>query len=48
MLGQNQPGNIDQLQKQFVEHCKKWDQVYGYNAVKLYPELAEVFDRYGY
>ena len=28
--------------KNLVEHCKKWDQVYGYDARSLYPELIEI------
>jgi sulfatase maturation enzyme AslB (radical SAM superfamily) len=31
-----------------VQHCKKWDAVHGYNALDLYPELAEEFVRHGY
>jgi len=28
-----------------VEHCLKWDKVYGFDAVELYPELTEEFTR---
>lgn len=35
------------LQK-MVEWCARWDNVYGYNAKELYPELSDIFDRYGY
>ena len=38
-----QPG-IEQL----VAHCRKWDNVYQLDAVKLYPELAEIFKQYDY
>ena len=31
-----------------VAHCRRWDQVYGYNATELYPELADMFKNYGY
>ena len=37
----------DQLEK-MVRHCEKWDKVYGYNAKELYPEFAEILDRYDY
>jgi hypothetical protein len=37
-------GSFDQL----VEHCKRWDNIYNFDAVELYPELAQEFDRYGY
>jgi hypothetical protein len=42
------PDNLDQLHSQLVAHCRKWDQVYNYNARQLYPELAEIWDRYDY
>ena len=31
-----------------VRHCKKWDQIYGYNARQLYPEFSELLDQYDY
>lgn len=40
--------NSDQLLDRMVEHCQKWDKIYGYNAVDLYPELAEEFVNRGY
>ena len=43
-----QPEHADQLLGELVQHCRRWDNIYGYNAVELYPELAEVFQRYGY
>jgi hypothetical protein len=43
-----QPVNADQLLDQLVQHCKKWDQVYKLDAREIYPELAEIWDRYGY
>jgi molybdenum cofactor biosynthesis enzyme MoaA len=43
-----EPNNVDELHQQLVAHCCKWDQVYGYDARELYPELAQVWDRYGY
>jgi hypothetical protein len=36
-----------QLQN-LVDHCKKWDGVYGYNARDLYPEFTQILDQYGY
>lgn len=42
------PDNLDQLRKQLVEHCRKWDQVYNHDARQLYPELKEIWDQYGY
>lgn len=34
--------------KNLVNHCRKWDDVYGYDARALYPELTEILDQYGY
>jgi hypothetical protein len=34
--------------KEFVDHCKKWDQVYGLDAISIYPELREIFVKHGY
>jgi len=48
MLSQPEPQDVDQLLVQFVDHCKKWDKIYNYNARLLYPELAEIWDRHGY
>jgi uncharacterized Fe-S cluster-containing radical SAM superfamily protein len=48
MLQQEQLPNSDQLLKEMVAWCRKWDDVYGYNARDLYPELTEILDQYGY
>ena len=42
------PDDAEQLLAQMVEHCKRWDVVYQTNARLLYPELTEVWDKYGY
>lgn len=48
MLSRPEPHDADTLRQQMVDHCKKWDKVYKYNARPLYPELAELWDQYGY
>ena len=48
ILTASEPENANELRKLMVEHCKKWDQIYGYDARELYPELTEVWDQYGY
>jgi len=48
MLSQPEPHDADTLRQQMVDHCKKWDKVYHYNAKLLYPELAEIWDQYDY
>ena len=34
--------------KELVNHCRRWDQELGLNALELYPELEEEFKKYGY
>ena len=48
LLRTPEPANLDQLLVQLVQHCKKWDGVYNYNARQLYPELKEIWDSYDY
>ena len=43
----NQPSDQNLL-KELVEMCRRWDNEFGYDAIELYPELAEVFVQYGY
>lgn len=42
-----QPEIKDKLEP-LVTHMKRWDQVYGYNARDLYPELTDILDQHGY
>jgi sulfatase maturation enzyme AslB (radical SAM superfamily) len=42
------PNDSDIQMKNLVEHCRKWDTVYGYDARKLYPELIDILDQYEY
>jgi sulfatase maturation enzyme AslB (radical SAM superfamily) len=48
VLSTSTPVDCTQQYQQLVEHCQKWDQVYGHNARLLYPELADIWDQYGY
>ena len=48
MLSNPAPVNVEQLRSELVQHCRKWDDIYGYNARSLYPELSEIWDQYGY
>jgi pyruvate-formate lyase-activating enzyme len=48
ILSTPQPGDRDQQLQAMVDHCRKWDQVYHLDGRKLYPELADVWDRYAY
>jgi hypothetical protein len=42
------PADSEQQLELMVRHCERWDRVYGYNAVLLYPEFKEILDRYDY
>ena len=44
LLDQTETLGIDQM----VQHMKRWDQVYGYDARDLYPELTDILDQHGY
>lgn len=44
----NAAAHSDEELALLVAHCKKWDEVHGYNAVELYPELADIFKSHGY
>jgi len=48
ILRQPEPADAEQQRRLMVEHCRKWDQVYGYDARSLYPELAEIWTQYDY
>jgi hypothetical protein len=42
------PEYAEQQYQQLVDHCQRWDKIYGYNARKLYPELDMIWDQHGY
>ena len=42
------PRDSEQQLQKLVDHCQRWDQVYHLDARALYPELANVWDRYAY
>ena len=48
LLTKDQMSNSDQHLKDMVAWCRRWDNVYGYDARTLYPELIEILDQYGY
>ena len=48
ILSQPEPNAVGELRQLMVDHCRKWDQVYGYDARALYPELTEVWSQHGY
>lgn len=48
LLKQETPPDYKEQLKKMVEHCKKWDQIYAYNAVELFTELKDIFIENGY
>ena len=42
------PADSEEQLEKMVRHCEKWDKVYNYNARELYPEFAEILDRFDY
>ena len=48
ILSMPEPNNADELRQLMVDHCRKWDRVYSYDARMLYPELMQIWDQYGY
>jgi hypothetical protein len=43
-----EPADSAAAQADLVQHCSKWDQVYGLNARELYPEFEQMLDQHGY
>lgn len=48
LLATPKPKDSNALLAQMVQHCRRWDQVYGLDARRLYPELMAVWDQHGY
>jgi hypothetical protein len=48
ILSSPQLPDSDQLLKEMVVWCQRWDKVYGHDARELYPEFSEILDRYEY
>lgn len=48
VLSSAQPADSEQRLQELVKWCAKWDAVYGYDALEIYPELNKIFLTYGY
>ena len=48
LLKQESAKDCKEQLKKMVEHCKKWDKIYGYNAVEFFAELKDIFIENGY
>ena len=48
LLDQPTPGDSKQQFDELVNWCQRWDNIYNYNALELYPELADTLTTHGY
>lgn len=48
LLNSPTPNNHNEELIKMVEHCKRWDTIYGYSATELFPELKDIFVKNGY
>ena len=48
MLTSPVPADSEEQLKTMVAQCRRWDDVYGYDARKLYPEFSTILNCYGY
>lgn len=42
------PADAEHLRAELVIWCRRWDDVYGYDARKIYPEFLDMLDQHGY
>ena len=48
MLTSPRPLDHEEQLKTMVAQCRRWDDVYGYDARRLYPEFTTILNDYGY
>lgn len=48
LLDREAPRDSETELERLVRHCERWDKVYGLDAREFYPELQDIFQRYGY
>ena len=48
VLGTDTPADADVALAEMISWCRRWDDVYGYDARELYPEFREILAAYGY
>jgi sulfatase maturation enzyme AslB (radical SAM superfamily) len=48
LLDQPTPDDSKQQFDELVNWCQRWDNIYNYNALELYPELADILTTHGY
>jgi hypothetical protein len=48
LLTATSPDHSEKLLEEMVSWCRRWDEIYGYDAMTIYPEFREIFSRHGY
>lgn len=48
ILNTDTPTDQEQNLKNMVAHCRRWDDVYGYDARAIYPEFTDIWNQHGY
>lgn len=48
LLTAPEPNHAEQLRGDMVAWCRRWDDVYRYDARNIYPELRQMLDQHGY
>lgn len=48
LLKTQNPYDQETQLENMVDHCRRWDSVYGFDARLLYPELKDIFEKYNY
>jgi hypothetical protein len=48
ILNAPRPADSEERLAEMVQHCERWDRVYGYDARVLYPEFDSILEQHGY
>lgn len=48
VLEQPESSNNESLLAEMISYCRKWDKIYKFNAIELYPEFKTLFEQHGY
>jgi hypothetical protein len=48
MLTAPRPADSEEQLKIMVAQCRRWDNIYGYDAGELYPEFSTILNDHGY
>lgn len=48
VLREPEPTDAEKFRADLVAWCRRWDDIYGYDAREIYPEFKDMLDRHGY